>query len=132
MSEAKKLVPPEDRSASGAPEPLVYAPERQGPVVDLRTVSAVPEELGLPALDQRPLAEMPPEPETALLTMAKPMKKGGSGRTFVILFLIGFAAFACGVALAAAVLTGMLDIQSGWVKDLLHEIKALLRSKPPT
>lgn len=130
MSEAKKLVPPEERSASGAPEPLVYAPEPQGPVVDLRTVSAAPEELGLPALDQRPLAEMPPEPETALLTMTRPLKKRAAGRTFLILCLIGLTAFVAGVALATAVLSGMLDLQSGWVKDLLHEIKALLRNKP--
>lgn len=130
MSEAKKL-DPEDRSASGAPEPLVYAPERQGPVVDLRTVSAVPEELGLPALDQRPLAEMPPEPDTALLTMARPLKKR-RGRTLLYLFLIGLVAFACGVALASAVVTGMLDLQSGWIKDALHQVKDLLRHKPPT
>ena len=41
LAEAKKLAP-EDRSASGTSEPLVYAPERPGPIVDLRTVSLAP------------------------------------------------------------------------------------------
>jgi hypothetical protein len=131
MSEAKKLVP-EDRSASGTPEPLVYAPEHQGPAVDLREASAMPE--GLPSLDQTPLADMPPEPDTALLTMPRPKAKktGGAGRTFVLLFLTGFFFFLCGVALASAVLSGVLDIQSGWVKDMLHVVKDFLKHKPPT
>lgn len=128
MSEAKKLVP-ENLAESGVPEPLVYGPV--GPEVHLRTVSAAVEELGLPALDQRPLAEMPPEPETALLTMHRPkLRAAGRGRSVLLLFLFGVVAFACGIALASAVLTGMLDLQSGWVKDMLHVVKDLLRHKP--
>jgi hypothetical protein len=46
----------------------------------------------------------------------------------MVLFVSGLFSFLLGIAAAAAVVLGLLDLQTGWVKDLLKTLKELAKS----
>lgn len=46
----------------------------------------------------------------------------------MVLLVSGMFSFLLGIAMAAAVVLGLLDLQTGWVKDLLKTLKELAKS----
>jgi len=106
MSEAKKLL--EDAAQTG--EPAVFATPIMG------DTQAEEGAFGI-------------EPRTATLAV-RPPRTVNSRRIFnivLLLFIIGLVAFAVGVALAGAVLTGSLDLTTGWVKETLVTAKDIVQ-----
>jgi hypothetical protein len=68
-------------------------------------------------------AELPP-----LTTLRIRSGRPRARRAFnivLILFLVGLAAFVLGIAIAYAVISGALDMQTGWLKEALGSFKDL-------
>jgi len=95
------------------------------------------EETGEPTVFATPIIDDAPaeesvfglEPRTATLAVRPPRTVNGR-RIFnvvLVLFIIGLVAFAIGVALAGAVLTGSLDLTTGWVKETLVTAKDIVQ-----
>lgn len=133
MAEARKLNP-------HSPDPLVMDPAPKEPAAALPV---------LPVTDPAPTELMPteqPHTEQAPTDLPEPLTTGKSknlakktgapapktldkaSRAALILFILGFVAFVAGVALASAIVLGVLDLQTGWVKDVLTTVKAFVKS----
>lgn len=88
-------------------------------------------------LEIAPAAELPVLPGEKAASTAAPKtnhsvaaeRVGRATNVLLILFMVGLAAFILGIAVASAVITGALDLNTGWVKDLLNAIKDLAGSR---
>jgi hypothetical protein len=131
---ARTLTPPDP----SAPEPLVI---NRDPLVlsdtapsidplltpaplDVALRSAAPASLSEEALPETDRASA----KTRVSKIqAKPARLDRASAVLLALLVVGLLAFVAGIALASAILTGVLDLQTGWVKDLLHSAKDFVR-----
>lgn len=56
-------------------------------------------------------------------------RQNRSTHTLLIFSVIALVTFVAGVALASTLLLGILDLNSGWLKDVLDTVKDLARHK---
>lgn len=121
MSQARKLadetlpVIPVDGSPSvRGPEITSLPPLPHGPA--LRELSAPSD--GPSALTDRPAASQGSK---------KKKKKGGFGRSVLLLFVIGFLSFGTAAGLTAGIVLGNVEIKTGKVKEVLHDVKTFIQ-----
>jgi hypothetical protein len=112
MSVAPKLPPLPDADPNHA------ATHDAGPRLDVELVNAE-------AAAERP-GTQPPLPAGK---SGKPRRESRIPQVVLVLFVVGLVAFALGVALAATVVLGELDLNSGWLKDVLDTLKDLAKHK---
>lgn len=84
--------------------------------------------LGLPPLPANPdrmtIAAHAASQHSAEIPHSVAMKRiDQASHKVLILFIVGLIAFAGGVGVATAVVTGAVDLESGWVKDAIGLLK---------
>ena len=115
MSEARKLDPSFDLAAATTQTGLPH-------------LTALPQPLPPPRDDAHDdLSQKPAAPANQITAAIGPTKFDRAARVALIFFLIGLVAFVASVALSSAILLGILDLQTGWVKDTLSAVKVLIK-----
>lgn len=105
MSEAIKLPP---------------IPERDPPILALVPADALP---------SAPSSDAPPQAAQLAKQTKTSGRLGRATNVVLILFVVGLVAFIAGIAVASVVVSGAVDLNTGWVKDLLQAIKELAATR---
>ena len=113
MAEARKLDAGSPKAANG--DVVLGTAEALPPLPDALT-----------AREPKVSQATAPRPRTSSTAQAVAKKKGGFGRAFLALFLVGLTAFAFAAALTSMVVTGMLDLKSGGLKASLKTFKTFV------
>ena len=74
-------------------------------------------------------AALPPTKKLISRTVENKTAVDEGAHGLLIFFVIGLLSFIAGIALASTVLVGILDLNTGWLKDLLDTLKDLARHK---